>query len=164
MPGYKKPMMGHKPKMYGKKPMMAHGKKPMMAKKGLAALAAKVPELTYTPKMMKVMGNKGTKNSPLNFKDLDVANAKAMDYNQGKPMMYHGDKPKMASDDDKKKSKFKKDVEQGTNLVKNPFYGDKKYQGFSLDKNTRESQEIPRSVVENIYKRVHDRNRRQGKG
>ena len=93
MPGYKKPMMGHKPKMsHGKKPMM-YGKKPMMAKKGLAALAAKVPELTYTPKMMKVMGNKGAKNTPLNFKDLDVNNAKAMDYHK-KTMMY-GTKPNM---------------------------------------------------------------------
>ena len=91
MPGYKKPMMGHKPKM-------AHGKKPMMAKKGLAALAAKVPELTYTPKMMKVMGNKGTKNTPLNFKDLDVNNAKAMDYHK-KTMMYG--KPKSVSGDGK---------------------------------------------------------------
>lgn len=89
MPGYKKPMMGHKPKM-------AHGKKPMMAKKGLAALAAKVPELTYTPKMMKVMGNKGAKNNPLNFKDLDVNNAKAMDYHK-KTMMYG--KPKMIAGD-----------------------------------------------------------------
>ena len=91
MPGYKKPMMGHKPKM-------AHGKKPMMAKKGLAALAAKVPELTYTPKMMKVMGNKGSKNNPLNFKDLDVNNAKAMDYHK-KTMMYG--KPKMMAGDGK---------------------------------------------------------------
>ena len=86
MPGYKNPMMSHKLKM-------THGKKPLMAKKGLAALAAKVPELTYTPKMMKVMGNKGTKNTPLNFKDLDVNNAKAMDYHK-KTLMY-GTKPKM---------------------------------------------------------------------
>ena len=91
MPGYKKPMMSHKLKM-------THGKNPMMAKKGLAALAAKVPELTYTPKMMKVMGNKGTKNTPLNFKDLDVNNAKAMDYHK-KTMMYG--KPKSVSGDGK---------------------------------------------------------------
>lgn len=113
MPGYKKPMM--------------YGKKPMMAKKGLAALAAKVPELTYTPKMMKVMGNKGTKNSPLNFKDLDIANAKAMDYNQGKPMMYG--KPKMTSEEDPKIATEKIETvdlgtvkKKNTNFVKNPYY------------------------------------------
>ena len=51
-----------------------------MNKKGLQALAAKVPELTYTPRMMKVMGNKGKKNSPLNFKDLDIQSSGSFDF------------------------------------------------------------------------------------
>jgi hypothetical protein len=44
------------------------------------------------PKMMGKLGNAGTKNNPLNFKDLDIQNAKAMDYNQSKPPMLFHDK------------------------------------------------------------------------
>ena len=75
----------------------------------------------------------------------------------------HHSPAKMTSEDGKKKNKFQKDIEQNKNLVDNPFYGDGTYQGFTLDKNARESKQIPRSIVENIYKRVHDRDRKKGK-
>jgi hypothetical protein len=48
------------------------------------------------PKMMGKLGNAGTKNNPLNFKDLDLQNAKAMDYNQSKPPMLFHDKQEKA--------------------------------------------------------------------
>jgi|TARA_A100001518_G_C1225378_1_gene73249 hypothetical protein len=36
-------------------------------------------------KILRVMGNRGTKNNDMPFKQLDIENAKAMDFNIGKP-------------------------------------------------------------------------------
>lgn len=71
-----------------------------------------------------------------------------------------GYSPAEMTSDDEKKSKFRKDIDEKRDLVDNPFYGDNKYQGFTLDKSARESKQIPRSVVENIYKRVHERDKK----
>jgi len=71
-----------------------------------------------------------------------------------------GHSPAEMTSDDEKKSKFRKDIDEKRDLVDNPFYGDNTYQGFTLDKSARESRQIPRSVVENIYKRVHERDKK----
>ncbi len=102
MPGYKKPMMGHKPKM-------AHGNKPKSA--GLKALAAKNPELEYVgkAKMMDVRAKMAMpkmiddKNFPKMAQDMADVLVQKMDgakmykptkYHDG-PKMAHGNKPKM---------------------------------------------------------------------
>jgi len=164
--------MKDKPKMEYK-PKMAYGDKPKSA--GLKALAAKNPELEYVgkAKMMDVRAKMAMpkmvdgKNFPKMAQDMASALVPKMDYaKMYKTTKYHDGpkmygKPKMTNDDKKKKkSRFTTAYEKQENMVDNPFYGDKKYQGFTLDKNARESKQIPQVVRDNIYERA----RKKAKG
>ena len=75
------------PGTHGEKPMLTGNQKKIdMNKDG------KITKEDFS--MLRAKMAMPKKNSPMNFKAMDVEMAGAMDYNNGKPMMY-GDKPKM---------------------------------------------------------------------
>ena len=87
MPGkHDGPMMGHEPKMMSEKQKIAG--------KAFAEKIANKMGYDLVPKDVRAKMAMPKKNTPMNFKEMDIEMAKAMDYNNGKPMMY-GDKPKM---------------------------------------------------------------------
>lgn len=92
------------------KPIMDYGPKKFEDQKGTSpgitmADVIKARKDGYEAKMIDARAKMAMpkKNSPMNFKALDVEMARAMDYNNGKPMMDHGpdmyNKPKMSHGD-----------------------------------------------------------------